>query len=169
MAKFMRRDKFERVLRNTKDVTDLTIAVVTIPQMSKKENPYYGRVQKHKIVNIRLNEDYQKAVNEQRRNEGVIGEFKTAHRAWGTHIQDTPLVEHKGEIYLHCIILNDGPSTLLLDGVPAQPEDVAAINTYLPTSKGSKRQEVVDKIEVRDIKLSSITGLSVDGVVIPLV
>jgi len=82
------------------------------------------------------------------------GAYTPSERKWGVRINDTPLIEHKGEVYLEVIVLDPGVTTYLVDGVETAKEDVNGLPTTKPTP--AKQGGLEDKIILRTIKLSNI-------------
>jgi hypothetical protein len=60
---------------------------------------------------------YSDLIKAQMTNEGKDpSEFELKPRAWGTRIENTPFVEHKGNYYIECIFNKSGKSEYLVDG-----------------------------------------------------
>ena len=72
-------------------------------------------------------------------------------RPWGERINNTPLITHKGNVYVECVYLKAPKSEYFLDGSPIEKRLVEG----LKPSKPSSGNDVV----LRTLKLNSITRL----------
>jgi hypothetical protein len=81
-------------------------------------------------------------------------EYEAKPRAWGIW-NDDGMLEHKGELYVECIITGKGESSYLLDGEPIEKADIIG----LPEVKLSEGTE----IPVRAIKLKNVIGIEEKG------
>lgn len=85
-------------------------------------------------------------------------------RAWGTRVNDGPLIEHKGEYYLEFFVIGPGQTNYVYDvNDSGRAEEFVPIERTaiegMPESKkpGSHTQDGLSKkIDVRCIKLSNI-------------
>lgn len=172
--KFLRKAKFFEAMKNTTITSDLSLVIETAPTMRKTDNPYAGKVTKHTIMQVRLNHDYQGEVNDRRLLEGKEANFHAKPLAWGQRVMTedgnrTPLIENKGQLYLHCQVLKSGKPTYLVDGHPATDDEFAQILAFMPEKDDGKSQGVDDPVIVRTFKLESVIALIVDGRTIPLI
>ena len=74
-----------------------------------KKNPMQGRVSKlhtHFLAMVFSNavkNSYEVMVNKRRKEEGLEGVFEAGKLTWGTKIENTACIEHKGNYYLQTI------------------------------------------------------------------
>lgn len=133
-----------------------------------KKNPLQGKVQKETIgSNVMLfqNKTGSAYVNKVRRHlekEGFDPDsYKPRPPVWGTRIQNTPFVEHKGEIYIECVFIRSGTVTYLVDGVPTNPCDIEGLDT---TVRHAKTQELLtEKVIIRKFNVKSIQRIAIGG------
>lgn len=132
---------------NKKDV-----ATKTIP------NPF-TEVFKVSCIEVTLNANYEARMNEQLIKEGKAPEFKAQELPYGKMVGNA-LLENKEQLYLKCIEERRvGKSTYVdaQDNV-IQYED---LKPFIPVSKPSATAVVENAIQVRNFKLSSISGFEV--------
>lgn len=87
-------------------------------------------------------------------------DFTVGERKWGTRIDGTPLIEHKGEFYIDVIYLKSGESVFRNGG---KLIDEADIEGYTPSKASAQSQGGVDnKVIFRTIKLDSIVELRIN-------
>ena len=121
-------------------------------------NPWINVV-KSSRVNANLCFDYEKAVNRQRVREGKIADFVVQPRKWGKHIGKSPVVEHKGKLYLNAKI-NSSTAVYIADGKIVTEAEVYA----WMGEKHSGRQHVDKAIESRDFSMENVRELRMDGI-----
>ena len=114
---------------------------------------------KRSEVNANLCFDYEKAVNRQRIREGKIADFVAEPRKWGKYIGKSPVVEHKGKLYLNAKI-NSSTAVYIADGKIVTEAEVYA----WMGERHSGRQHVSKKIESRDFSMENIRELRMDGI-----
>ena len=157
----------ENVLREKRGSQFVTIVAATLPRCLKKDrntgepNPH-GQVVKISRVNGLIGWHYQNSVNNQRRREGNEEEFSAEPRRWGERILPTPLVEHKGKMFLE-VKVEHALGTEYYDGSgnPIRYDDCKGV---LPARKGeSARQETEKAIILRDYALDGIREISIGG------
>ena len=85
--------------------------------------------------------------------------FELSARAWGTRIQGTPFVEHKGEHYLEVIFMKAGDVEYHLDGEPVDAADIEG----LPEAREGGQGGLERKVVIRTFKLSNVTALRAYG------
>ena len=145
-----------------------TLTDVTLP--GGKKNELNGRVQKlteGSSVMVFQNKNingYEAMVNRRLEKEELsAASFTVGPRAWGTRIQHTPFVEHKGAMYLEVIFLRPGKTTYLLDG------KVTTDPACIPPSKedgvgnGWEQGGLINKVIIRTYKVDSIVGITING------
>lgn len=156
---FINTTQLEQMLRDLKASAFCTITAITEPKMTKG-NPFAG-VQKISVANVNINFNYSNAVNKRRDKEGNEEVFVPHARKWGQRVAGTPLVEHKGMIYLEARYMS-APSniTYVLNG---NIIDKREIEEYLPkTNSNAEHQGLEKEVIVRDIKLSNIAEIIIN-------
>lgn len=120
---------------------------------------------------------YENSVNRQRDREGTDPNFVAQRRKWGKHVPGTPLVEHKGGVYLETKVERELEQRYEVDGVPVSAEEIEALVNRrsaraipatadplqdfardLTTIQGVKRPVIL-----RDFALESIIQLRMGG------
>jgi hypothetical protein len=162
-----------------KQPTKAELVVAIEPEMVKKHretkepNPFLGRVKKQSVVaGIIGGWNYAQAVQNQRVREASdeaialqqVEQFVSAPRAWGKRLENTALVEHKGQYYLELNVKEAKQSIYMVDDRIATAEELAALKNYLPKQyEEGARQEVEAPVILRDYKLASVRVLDVAG------
>jgi len=144
----------------------ISIDTTTTPTLlGGKKNPMKGRVKKHNTrANVMVFQNkkanaYDNMVKRRLLAEGKDPDlFKLSPRAWGTRLQGTPLVEHKGALYLEVIFLASGQTSYTLDGQPIDKADIQGLNDK-PVE--GKQGDLEDKVIIRTFKLDSVTRLAI--------
>lgn len=159
-------------LRERKGAEFATIVATTDPKALKKHretgepNPY-ARIRKVSRVNGVLGWIYGNSVNLQRKREGAAPDFSPEPRAWGERVKRadggvSPLVEHKGALYLELKVEKVLDSFFLADGKLMTGKE---LRHYLPKPKvrESSRQETEKPIILRDYRLDSLREIVLGG------
>lgn len=158
--------KIAKVLENVNGSSFISLDTTTIVKLKGgKSNPMQGRVRKHNTgANVMVFQNkkanaYDNMVKRRLMAEGKNPDlFKLSPRAWGTRLQGTPLVEHKGALYLEVIFLKGGKSTYTLDGQPIAPEDIQGLDLNKPEGE---QGGLSDKVIIRTYKMDSITRMKI--------
>lgn len=150
-------EEFKQLLSEVNTQTEGKITTYTELKMNKKDNPYYGKIFKLSTYDVLMKFNYAQAVNEQLIKEGKEPDFVSKPRAWGVHIKDTPLLEHKGEFYLEVRCINDDSADIKYF-MDEKEIDEKTFEQYAPAKKESSL-ETGTKITMRDIKLKNIKKL----------
>ena len=146
--------------------TFASVQICTDLKMNKKNNPYYGRVQKKSSLQISLNAVYSNLVNSRLEKEGKENDF-IAKENWHTPVFDGKngsLVAHreKGGLYLKVIVNKVLESIYILDGREATTEEINEIKSFIPVKKEGVNQGLDNPVIVRVIALENI--LQVNGI-----
>jgi len=131
-----------------------------------KSNPMKGLVQKAVIgssVMVFQNKNsngYENMVRRRLEAEGKNAEsFELKPRVWGTRIEGTPIVEHKGSYYLEVIFLKSGVTSYFLSGKPIKKDLIQGLDT----SKEEGTQGGLDnKVIIRSFKIESIARITIN-------
>ena len=158
--------KLTNILDNVNGASFISMDTTTTPTLlGGKSNPMKGRVRKYNkgasimVFQNKKTNAYDNMVKRRLLAEGKDPDlFKLSPRAWGTRLQGTPLVEHKGALYLEVIFLASGQTSYTLDGQPIDKADIQGLNDK-PVE--GKQGSLEDKVIIRTFKLDSITRLSI--------
>lgn len=126
----------------TKGCKAVSIVLNTVPKMNKNvekgvPNPYYGRVTKRAYYGVLIGFNYENSVNNQLFREGKEGDFEAVARAYGEHVEGTPVIEHNGKFYLQCKLQRTISTQFYVDG---EPVEESVVEPYIVKSKPSARQ-----------------------------
>ena len=130
-----------------------------------KSNPMLGGVQKGSVGNSVMifsnknSNGYANMVAKRLAAEDKDpSSFQVAPRVWGTRIENTPLVEHKGEYYLEVIFLKAGQTSYYYNGKPIKKELIQG----LPEKVEGEQGGLQDKVIIRTFKTSSIGRITIN-------
>ncbi|KKL53560.1 hypothetical protein LCGC14_2274200 [marine sediment metagenome] len=157
------RNELAHYLSNKKGARIVTIVTETDPGKSKK---YKGIVKKQSYVNGIINFNYENSVNRQREREGNIPDFQVKPRKWGERVKNTPLITHKGNIYLEMKV----QKVLRTEYFIQNKYGILVLTThekikqYLRKKNNQSQQELTKQVILRDYKLGSIIGLVMDSI-----
>jgi len=103
---------------------------------------------------------YKNMIQKRLKAEGKDPEaFKISPRQWGTRIDNTPFVEHKGEMYLEVIFLSSGKTHYEVSGICTPSSSIEGI----PAKKVEGTQgELNDKVIIRTFKVSSLRSITIN-------
>lgn len=160
MKKIITQTQLAGILANIRGATPAQLLTVTNPV--KKVCPF--AVQKIVQSNVMLNCFYEAGVNRRLEKEGKPAGFEAKPRAWGSHVMDgdrlTPLVEHKGKLYMVCQFNRVDSVEYRRDG---QQVDKAGLADYLPKDRVEGENQGLDKaLVVRTYGLDSIRSITID-------
>jgi hypothetical protein len=155
-------NKLARTLKTIEGTVIAGIDTTTSVKLTGgKKNPMQGKIEKVSIgQNIMLfvngkGSSYETMVKKRLAEEGKDPEtFKLSKRTWGERIPLTPLVLHKGNLYLETIFLKKPKNiSYLLDGKPIDKNEIKG----LPAPKNEGLQaNLRNKVIIRTFKLESI-------------
>ena len=146
-----------------------TLTTITIPKMSKKGNPYYGRVTKRTVITAaRTGVSYSNCVDASLMRNN-IDDHITTEKSFGKSwvVPNKILVSDKNpnQYYLRTSwdkSTKMQSSTLYLDGQEVTDTDILAeIKSFMPKPSESKKQAVLgitgqEQISIKDYKFESI-------------
>lgn len=157
----MTRQLLEATLRNLKGTVIATVTVYSDARARKTGNPF-GKIFKRTKINGVLNFKYVNSVNNQRVREGGTPDFVPAARAWGVRIEGTPIVEHKGNVYVEMKVERCLSTEYFDDS--GSPLSEKHVKDYLPQHSSSAEHQGVEKeIILRDINIENIEAITVSG------
>ncbi len=131
-----------------------------------KKNPMKDRVQKVTVgshVQVFSNKNsngYANMVARRLDKEGKEVEFELKPRTWGQRIENTPIVEHKGNYYLEVIFLKGGQSSYLLDGKPIKKDLIEGLKVKKEGFQGGLSNE--NKVIIRTYKVASLSRITIN-------
>lgn len=133
-----------------------TVDKTSEAKLRKTGNPLRDRkVEKHSRFQIQIGCDWQKIENTRARVEGREAR-KIGPLPWGEHVDGTPLISHRGQLYLRGFWVRSLASTYYVDGREATSEEVETIKQF-STSKP------FDKTQPLTIKLAHLNSLRLGG------
>lgn len=170
----MQKSQIDALLIQLKGATFVGLDTVTDVKLTGgKANPMQGRVQKHTTgarvqVFSKGGEEGGYARMVRRRLDaqpGTNGEaFDLSPRAWGTRIDGTCYVEHKGAYYMEVIFINAGTTHYTLDGNVIAKADIVGLPAEREVdedAQGGLAEE--NRVIIRTYKMDSIVGMRAFG------
>ena len=158
------RDELADLLRQVNHATFAGITAETDARLKKTGNPFALPVMKRQSHNLCLCFEYERSVNRQRGREGTEQAFEAQARKWGQRIEGTPLVEHKGKLYVTGKVEHTASDVIYRDAL-GHPLDPEAIAPFKPASRSSAAHQGVDReVITRDWSLDSITRITLNHV-----
>jgi hypothetical protein len=154
----------ETVLNGINGCTFAGITTVTsVTLTGGKGNPMKGQVFKNmEGANVMIGANYaamvkRKLVLENKDPE----EFTSGALPWGTRIGDTPLIHHKGNVYIQLVFKTSGAISYQFEGKPIEIADI----TGFPVRKVSDHSQggLEDKVEIRTINIQNIAEIKING------
>jgi hypothetical protein len=144
----------------------------TIPTLTGgKSNPMQGRVRKNMrgasvmVFQNKASNGYANMVERRLQAEGKDpASFQISPRQWGERVPNTPIVEHKGKVYLEVIFLKAGEVSYTLDGAPIAKADIAGLKESPEGEQGGLDNKVV----IRTFGFDAIKGLRIGNTAISL-
>ena len=163
-------NKLQKLLAGVNGASFISIDTETVPTLKGgKSNPHQGRVTKVSrgasvmVFQNKNTNAYENMVERRLKAEGKDpASFTLGPRAWGTRIEGTPFIEHKGETYLEVIFLKAPKETVyFLDGKEVDASEIQGLEADKPNADSQGGLE--NKVIIRTFKCDSITTIRVDG------
>ena len=110
-------------------------------------NPFYEKdVRREKSAIYEVGPSYREKISEALKADGQSMEKRDEFGdklPWGEYEVKDKVVAYNGKRYLRCYPTNDpsATETILVDGRPAEAEELEVINSYVPERSSSKKQE----------------------------
>jgi hypothetical protein len=131
-----------------------------------KSNPMQDRVTK-KTVGAKMmlfsnvgNDAYEKMVKSRMETEGKDPEsFELKPRAWGTRIENTPFVEHKGNYYIELYHIESGKTIYFLDDEEINKDEIEGLEDKKVNE--DSQGGIANKVIVRTYSMDSIENLTI--------
>lgn len=153
------------ILNGVRGGTFISIDTVTPVKLTGgKKNPFQGRVTKKvtksncMIFTNSTTNAYENMVNRRLNKEGKAMAFSVGPRSWGERIENTPFVEHNGQLYLEVIFLSAGEREMLVDGRPYR----GSIEGMVDNEQSGEQGGLSDKVIIRTYNVANITSITVD-------
>lgn len=162
-------DTLREMLFEQVGATFVSVITRSEPRMRKRDNPYFGLIEKLQKLGGIANFIYGNSVNNQREREGHTEPFTPQPRRWGERVFDdgrlTPLVRHVKdgeERYYLELKLERVLAKKYVDIHGAEvPEEV--LMPWLYTSKQAATQETEKAVVLLDINLKNIRAIVMNG------
>lgn len=155
--------QLREILNGLLTSTTASVSYITEPAMCKTNNPYAGLVKKHSQANVMINFTYANSVNNALKKAGEVADFTPHARKWGTRLEKSPLVEHKGAFYLEARFMNPAKSQYVANGSVIDRLEIAP---YLPQSNSNAEHQGLSEekeVIIRDINLNNISEIKMLG------
>ena len=176
----MNLNTMERILENVKGASFVGLSTETnVSLKGGKKNPLQGKVTKKNTgANIMVFQNkfvngYEEMVRRRLQKEGKDPDnFTLGKLPWGTRIEGTPFIEHKGDHYLQAVFLRSGKSEYFVDGVLTDPKEIEGLelDKSVPVTEDVEGKEkaiaqggLENQVIIRTINLKNITKVVVDG------
>tara|TARA_Y100000310_G_scaffold148347_1_gene147588 strand:+ start:2219 stop:2752 length:534 start_codon:yes stop_codon:yes gene_type:complete len=153
----------QNILLNFKGYSFAGLQTLTDARAKKTDNPFKDKIvlkESQLLVNVGFH--YSNSLVNQAKRENVSTEFDVQPRKWGIRLPNSPLVEHKGNLYLEAKVEKVYSTRFTdIDGNELDKQDVLP---FLPKKRESATQDRLEKkIYLRDFKLASIKKFAFDG------
>lgn len=152
-------DQFLKLIGSGKK--EIFVTTFTEPVLKKTGNPYEG-VKKITRSRVNVNFNYANDVNLGRLAEGKNLDFQKKERAWGTRVDDTCVIEHKGAKYIECELVKKEASYYI--DKDRNMLTVDQLTPFLPAQKPSAHQGLENPIIINTYKLANIKEVEIDTV-----
>lgn len=163
----------EVLLENLFDINeDSTVFIdMSTPVKLKggKKNPLQGKVTKH-TTNMEVKipyhnaSSYVKTVRSRLVEEGKdVTAFELGKRAWGTRVDDTPIIKHNDAFYLEVFPVDHGSVYYMNDdtGELMNPDDIEGLETKAEPKEDSQGG-LENKLIVRSINVENINYIRIE-------
>ena len=109
-------------------------------------------------MQVQLNYDYENAVNNRLKANGLEPCFKASKLPWGTWYIPNKVIEHKGSFYLRMYDFegNEANSEYYVDGRPATDSEVSAIVEYNKAHAKSSGTQASAGLSTHQVKPMSV-------------
>jgi hypothetical protein len=156
--------------------TFATITAQLEQELLKTGNPLKGcKVTKLVTYNVRLNCNYQNAVNNQRQREGKEADFE-AKQAWHSPLYDCfngSIAQHKADAkiendeekrtYVKMILNSITTHNYFVNGIEATAEQIDIIKQFKPQKKSYVGQDLDNAVQIITVKRENIVEVRAGG------
>ena len=153
--------QFVRRLNGIEGSQPVGMITLTIPDMKKRSNPFFGRVIKISHITAFINCRYSRSVNLQRIREAQSADFRARERAWGSKIEKRPLVEHDDQYYFEVKLQARKSQLRLIETGEVIPPE--AIKPFISPVKKNRRQRLNREVILRDFRIDHVAELRIGG------
>lgn len=158
MTKTIDRDQLQRLLSKIKGEKTLVIGTHTTVKLVGVERPY-EEVRKVAVLKVKVNYDYAHEINVRRLAEGKKANYQVKPAAWGEHLGDGPLLTHKEQVYLDCMVKERAGHAYFKGKKRLNKTLVESFIRDNPNHQGLE-----DQVLIRRYKLDSITTVILDNI-----
>ena len=161
----MELQQIQQLLSNNSGEVSLMITTETnVKLKGGKKNPLQGKVTKTTtgskvLVSVGGDQSlYENKIKQQMQQEGKDPlEFQLKPRAWGTRVDNTPIIFHKDKYYLECLFVSSGDTSYFVDGEQTDKDSIEG----LPEVNVSEKSQggVENKIIIRTFSIDSIKAI----------
>lgn len=150
------------IMQGFKTATFTSLDYVGEARLKKTGNPFPNATKACTLSGAVGAIHYSDIVEHQMDREGVSGNYVPAPRQWGE--RQGNLVFHKGEWYVEIKVQAAGEPVYYSDASCARQLDFdTEVKPFLPVKKEGERQPVENKVIWRDVKVSNIRTMRLDG------
>ena len=153
--------QFVRRLNGIDQTQPVGMITVTVPDMKKRHNPFFGRVVKISHITAWINCRYARSVNLQRVREAQAANFRAAERAWGSKIDKRPLVEFDDQYYFEVKL--QARKSQIRDEQSGQVIPPETIKPFLAPLRKNTRQRLNREVILRDFRIDHVAELRING------
>lgn len=168
---------YEELKKIINEVNGCTFAgldtITSVTLFGGKKNPMQGRVTKRNVgSNVMLfsNTDvnpYEMMVKRRLEAEGKDpAVFTVKPRTWGTRVENSPFIEHKGKYYLEVFFRSSGKNVYYLDGNEIEKDQIEGLESPTAkddTDKAPAQGGLEDKVQLRTYSIESIEKIRING------
>lgn len=138
---------------------EVVITTYTDPHLTKSGNPFVG-VKKINVRKVAVNFNYVNDVNRQRLKENKNLDFIPKSRTWGERLNDTCIIQYKGQDYIECEVLEEIKKYYIDENRMILNEN--ELSQFIP--KKYNNQGVENPIKINTYKLANLKEINVDGI-----
>ena len=161
----MKTQILQDLMKEVNGSTFISIDTITDVKLAGgKKNLLQGRVTKKTVGSVvmvfqnKTTNAYENMVKRRLEQEGKSqDDFVLGPRLWGERIENTPFVQHKGQLYLEVIFLKPGKSELLVDG-----QQYKGTIDGLPESTEGEQGGLDNKVIIRTFKVEGIRAITIN-------
>jgi len=146
------------ISRTVKGTMAVSVDAVTVPDMRKTGNPYYGNIEKLCTMNGLIGFDYENSVNNQAAREGLEAR-EAKPRKWGILTADRLFVLHKGKTYLQMKVQSASVPIYRDNNGTIVGKDTLRPWLQEKSSVSSTQADLEKEVVVRDVTMQNLIGL----------
>lgn len=158
---FKKMDKRTHILMVTTSVPKFKMTSEDGDEFPYKLGLAAGEFLKETIVKGVICFDYETAVNNRRKKEGLKKDFESKPLPWGKRHKDSPVIVNKDRFYLQ-VQVTESEEQYTYNGRPVEPNEAETLEKFLPPKKS--RQGVENEVVIRTYDLDSIRKVKIGDV-----